>query len=106
MSSKTSKVHLYAVFETLDEQKAKAVCERIRALDPDLNFSPFREQPSLNGCLEAHATGVADKAQRQALLAAIDDDWDVNEEESEFQAYGFNTKMMDPLLYYVQISFD
>lgn len=106
MSSKTSKVHLYAVIETLDEPEAEAVCDQIRKLDPELSFSPLREQPSLNGCLEVHATGTADAAQKQALLETIDDDWDANEEESEFQAYGFNTKMMNPLLYYVQISFD
>lgn len=103
MFSKPCSVHLYLVFQTLDELKAGEVCQSIAKLDPYLSFSPFRVMESMDDCIECHATGLADEAQLKCLLEKLDNDWDKNEDEDVFWAYEFNTKMISPLLYYIRL---
>lgn len=82
----------------MEEIKAKLL-----ALCPDLSFSPSREQPSLNDCLEVYASARIDESQKSMLLETLDSDWD--EDEDLYWAYGFNTRPFDSRVYYLQLEF-
>ena len=96
------------VVSTVDEEAAKGVLNHLREDLPELSFSPLREEPSLNNALDCMATAVVDMTQKDLILSKWNNDWDHEEERNgteAYWAYGFNTKMFDPLLYYAELEF-
>ena len=81
------KLHLYIVVTPALEQTVHQVQARLRQALPDLSFSPAAEQQSLENCLEFHGTA------------------DCTGEDGEYWAYGFNTRMADPAIYYFRLEF-
>lgn len=96
---------MQVVVQTTDEAIGNQVRKELLALAPGLSFSPWREQDSLNGCLECMATGTVTEEERELLLKTLDNDWDQDEKDDLYWAYGFNTKMFDPNVYYLQLEF-
>ena len=106
MSSNTEyRVLLQVVVQAKEESMAVDVQKELSALVPGFSYSPIREQESLNDCLEFMATGEVDEAGRQLLIKTLDRGWDVDEDEDLYWAYGFNTKMFNPNVYYLQLEF-
>ncbi len=106
MSLKTVKhVTMKVVVSSLDEQTAFDVQHELKDLLPSLTFSPCRAEPSLEGCIEFHASGACDSTQKERLVSFLNNDFDHDEEETEYWAYGFNTKMFNPLVYYIFMDF-
>lgn len=106
MSSKTIKhVIMRVVVSSLNEADVLSVQEQLLSFNPDLHFSPMREQPSLDGCIEFQASGHCDKEIKAIMVRDLDNDWDHDEDETEFWAYGFNTRMFNPLVYYMSMDF-
>lgn len=112
MTVKTNwKAHLYIVFDTGDEEKASEVCRLIQSKaeesGAELSFSPMRLSSGNDDSLEVHATGLFDPMQKKLLLDQLDNDWDVDQDGSLeiYSAYGFNTKMISPLIYYLRAEF-
>jgi hypothetical protein len=99
------KVLIRAVVASLNSEDVKTVQDLLKSFVPDLSFSPEREVEELEACVEFRATGTVTKEQKEEMIAKIDDDWDMDEDETEYWAYGFNTKMITPLLYYIQLDF-
>ena len=64
------------------------------------SYSPSREQPSLNGCIEWYATADLSDQEINDLLDVLNNDWDGDHYDCD--AYGFNTKMFDENVYYLQ----
>ncbi len=98
-------VTLHVVVSSLDEDTVHVVQDQLKTFVADFSFSPLREQPSLQDCIEFYASAQIDAKQRQLLIDSLDNDWDQDEKEDEFWAYGFNTKMFNPLVYYMQMDF-
>lgn len=90
------------VVNTTYPEQAMAVQEELLAYVP-LNFSPIREQPELNECLEFRATAKVTDEQKQILIDNLDNDWE--EADGAYWAYGFNTKMFNSTVYYLYMEF-
>lgn len=99
-------VLLQVVVHTNSEEVIQSIQDRLSSICPTFSYSPVREQPSLNDCLEFMATGVVDETMRQVLIDTLDNDWDKVEDEDSYWAYGFNTKPFAPDIYYLVLDFD
>lgn len=106
MSSKTqNNVRLLVVVDSMDEAVVRDVEEELKQYCPDLSFSPSRETPSLNGCLEFQATGNCTDEQKENMIKNLDNDFDYEEDDGVYSAYSFNTKMFDKRVYYLEMEF-
>ena len=94
---------MQVVVSTLNEEDCLTVQKQLLEFCPELSFSPVREQPSLVDCLEFYGTASIDQACKDVLIQNLDNDWDV--EDDVYSAYGFNTKMFNPLVYYLLMEF-
>lgn len=93
------------VISSLDEEDALSTQQEILSIDPDLSFSPCRAEPSLDGCIEFYGTGPCDEKMKETLLSSLNNDWDHDEDDELFWAYGFNTRMFSPIVYYMNLDF-
>ena len=105
MSSNSYKVLMNVVISSLNEAQARRVQKELLEIDPDLSFSPCREQESLNEAIEFRVSGQADEEQKEALIHRLNSAWDKDEDDEFYWAYGFNTKMFDPKVYYLELEF-
>lgn len=94
---------MLVVLHSLDEVDVIEVQGELQQRIPGITFSPAREQPSLEGCLEFHASAKVSVALKDELTRTLDNDFD--SDEGMYWAYGFNTKMFDPRVYYLQLEF-
>ncbi len=97
---------LQVVVHTNSPEEVLEVQDNLLSICDALSFSPVREQPSLNDCMEFMATGVVDEAMRKHLIATLDNDWDQVEDEDSYWAYGFNTKPFMSHIYYMLLEFE
>lgn len=93
-------VRLHVVIDTEDTGTEEEIKEQLRSYCPDLSFSPSREQPSLMNCREFYSTVQLEKEQAETLRQTLNNDWDG--EFDDCDAYGFNTIMFHPHVYYLQ----
>ncbi|MBF0578574.1 hypothetical protein IM774_01985 [Erysipelotrichaceae bacterium RD49] len=98
-------VSLHVVVSSLDENTVQVVQDQLKTFIPEFSFSPMREQSSLQDCIEFYASAQISADQRQLLIDSLDNDWDKDEDDDMFWAYGFNTRMFNPLVYYMQLDF-
>jgi hypothetical protein len=103
MSSQNKNAVLQVVVTPEKDDIVKAVQEELKAMVPNAGFSPSRPAPGLRDCLEFYMTAKLTLPEIEDLKSRLNNDWDG--EEDEFQAYGFNTKMFDPRVYYLALSF-
>lgn len=105
MSSSTpTKVILTVVLSTLDEDKALEVQQQLKSYDENLSFSPCIEREDLKECLEFRGSGDVDEKQKAEMIAHLCDDFD-QDGDDYYWAYGFNTTMFNPLVYYLAMEF-
>ena len=69
---------------------------------PSFSFSPWRQQPSLKEGIEFYATADITQQEFEILKHDLNNDWDIYEDE--YSAYGFNTTMFHPHVYYLRMS--
>ncbi len=106
MSSQTPiNVLIQLVVSPEDERIMERVQKDLLTFCPGLSFSPDREAPGLNDCLECRATGTMDEAQKERLIEETNRSWDENEERTVFEAYGFNSRFFDKNIYYMEMEF-
>lgn len=103
MSDQLYNVRLNVVVNTPYEESVIAVQNELAAMVPSLSFSPIREQPDLNECMEFAATGVVNQETKQIMIDTLDNDWE--EADDAYWAYGFNTKMFNSEVYYLYMEF-
>ena len=96
------RVRLHVVVEG-DEIASQNVKESIHKIEEKFSFSPTREQPSLQRCVEFYASADLQQEEIKALKEQLNNDWEG--EEDDCCAYGFNTKMFHPDVYYLQIEY-
>ena len=94
---------MQVVADTEKESDCQEIQKELKSYCPNLSFSPVREQPSLRGCLEFFATAKIDDECKEALIKNLNNDWD--EEDDVYTAYGFNTKMFNPKVYWMLMEF-
>lgn len=93
------------VVNTDRDAVVEAVEAKMKADCPSLSFSPAIPVEELDQCLEARGTATVTSAVKAAILSRWNDDWDVSEDEDCYSAYGYNTKMFDPQVYYLELMF-
>lgn len=93
-------VCLHVVVDTEDKDMEEEVQNRLLELCPDFSFSPSRPQPSLVNCMEFYATGQMEAQMAENLRTSLNNDWEG--ETDDCDAYGFNTCMFHPHVYYLQ----
>lgn len=94
-------LHLYVVVKTDNEKDVKEVQEELLKICPDFHFSFWREQESLVDCVEFHATAKVEEKMLKHIYDSLNNDWDGDMDDCT--AYGFNTKMFDPRVYYLRM---
>lgn len=100
-----NKIHLILrLVVNTDEAGLEQVEARMKEDCPQLSFSPWIEREELDDCLETRGTAVVSPEEKEVLLGTWDNDWDTDDEDC-FWAYGFNTKMFDSRVYYLQLQF-
>lgn len=96
------KSRLHVVVEG-SEETAENLKQKLSQLQNKLSYSPTREQPSLFNCYEFFCTADLTQEEIDTLKASLNNDWEG--EEDDCSAYGFNTIMFDPCMYYVQFQY-
>ena len=95
-------IRLHVVVEG-EEETSEALKLKLSKVQKKLSFSPSREQPSLFNCYEFYATADLTMEEIKTLKSQLNNDWEG--EDDDCSAYGFNTKMLDPTMYYVQFQY-
>ena len=95
------RIRLHVVIHSEEASIEHRVKEELLTYCSSLSFSPSREQPSLNHCMEWFGTADVTEAEFSKLLS-LNNDWDIY--DGGYSAYGFNTKMFDSSVYYLQIT--
>ena len=93
-------IRLHVVVDKEDENVVQLVQQELDQLCDHLSYSPSRLQPSLAGCMEFYATAKFDEDEVESFLNQLNNDWDGQMDDCE--AYGFNTTMFHPNVYYLQ----
>ena len=93
---------LHVVISSEDEKDYESVKEKLTQIYPAFSISASREFPGLKGHSDFYITCELKQEDVLPLLDKLNNDWDGD--EGSYDCYGFNTKMFDPLVYY--ISFD
>lgn len=88
-----------------NERVLDQVEAEMRRVCPDLSFSPWIEREELEDCVEVRGSALVSQEERERLLALWNNDWDTDEEDDCYWAYGFNTKMFDSRVYYLLVQF-
>lgn len=101
--NQVGQVTIFCVIHSSNEEDIQRVIQFFQSIDPSLGFSPGRESPSLNDCLEFYGSGRCTKEMKEQLLSQCNNDWD--QEDNSYWAYGFNTKMFDEKVYYLSFIF-
>ncbi|MGM9946962.1 hypothetical protein [Floccifex sp.] len=94
------RVRLYVVVDIEDESIVNEVKKEIQSICDSFSFSPCREQPSLRNCMEFYGSADIHQENIENILSQLNNDWEG--EIDDCCAYGFNTKMFHPHVYYLQ----
>ena len=93
------RIRLHVVIDQESESLENEIKGQLWEKCSTFSFSPSRPQPSVRDCLEFYGTAELDQKQIEDLLAELNNDWD--QEEEDYEAYGFNTQMFHPHVYYL-----
>lgn len=99
------RLRLRIVISSEDEAQGLDVQNELLNICPKLSFSPMRLEPSLEGCLEFAATATVDENERTVLVDTLDNDFDYDDQDDLYWAYGFNTQPFDRRIYYLEAEF-
>ncbi|MDO4663958.1 MAG: hypothetical protein Q4A59_03650 [Erysipelotrichaceae bacterium] len=98
-------LRMKVVVSSEDETQGLAIQNELKNICAKLSFSPMRLEPSLEGCLEFAASAVVDEHERTLLVDTLDNDWDYDDQDDLYWAYGFNTTLFDKRVYYLELEF-
>jgi hypothetical protein len=93
-------VRLHVVVDDESSNVIDDVKTSLGSVAPAFSLSPSRPQPSLANCAEFYGTADMEMNDILEILQKLNNDWDGD--EYDCSAYGFNTKMFHPHVYYLQ----
>lgn len=93
-------VRLHVVVDDESSQVIEDVCFALTSITTAFSLSPTRPQPSLANCSEFYGTADMEMNEIMEILEKLNNDWDGD--AYDCSAYGFNTKMFHPHVYYLQ----
>ena len=93
---------LYVIVSSNDEKDINGVMQELVSIDDRFSVSCFRDCPHHKNGVDFYATININEEEVQSLLDKLNNDWDG--EYDECCCYGFNTKMFNPLVYYLDFT--
>ena len=93
---------IHIIFSSEKEEDYLHLNKALLDICPTFSISTYREYPGMSNSSDFYITCDLKEEEIQPLLNQLNNDWDG--EDGSYEAYGFNTKMFDSLVYY--ISFD
>lgn len=90
---------LFVVIESEKEEDYNRIKEQLMQINPEFSISPYKDSMFTAHAIEFYATFHIEEKAVDALLAQLNNDWDG--EHDDCIAYGFNTRMFDPQVYYL-----
>lgn len=93
---------LYVVINSEEQQDYQTVKDLLLEMNPNFSISPYREYAGKKGCSEFFVTADLKEEQVQPLLDQLNNDWDG--EMDDCICNGFNTKMFNELVDYLQFT--
>ena len=93
---------LHVVIESEEDKDYEIIKNKLLEIYPSFSISASREFPGMKNCSDFYITCELKEEDIRPLLDKLNNDWDGD--EGSYDCYGFNTKMFDPLVYYM--SFD
>ncbi|MGN1183222.1 MAG: hypothetical protein ACI4SR_09480 [Faecalibacillus sp.] len=93
---------LYVVMSSEKEEDYQMLKEKLLTINPSFSISPYKESNMTRHASEFFVTFQIEKENVQDLLDQLNNDWDGRYDDC--YAYGFNTKMFDPLVYHLSFA--
>lgn len=90
---------LYVVIDSEKEEDYIKIKEQLLKINADFSISPFKDSMFTAHAVEFFVTFHIEENEVPALLDKLNNDWDG--EYDDCIAYGFNTQMFDPQVYYL-----
>lgn len=90
---------LYVVMTSDKEEDYHMIKEKLLKMNPKFSISPYKESYMEKNAIEFFVTFETEENEVKNILAQLNNDWDG--EYDDCIAYGFNTKMFDPLIYHL-----
>lgn len=90
---------LYVVMTGNREEDYQMIKEKLLKINPNFSISPYKESYMEKNAIEFFVTFETEESQVRNILDQLNNDWDGPYDDC--MAYGFNTKMFDPLLYHL-----
>lgn len=93
---------LYVIVSSTDKNDEEAVKNHFLEICPDFSISASRECPHVKNAIDFYITMDINEDDVPYLLDKLNNDWDG--ENDQCSCYGFNTKMFNPLIYYLDFT--
>lgn len=93
---------LYVMISSHNESDIEQVKNELLTIDSRFSISCHRDCPHLKEGVDFYATININEDEIQLLLNQLNNDWDGDYEECS--CYGFNTKMFNSLVYYLDFT--
>jgi len=90
---------LFVVMTSEKDEDYQMIKEKLLKINPKFSISPYKESYIEKNASEFFVTFEIEDNEVKNILDQLNNDWDG--EEDDCVAYGFNTKMFDPLIYYL-----
>lgn len=90
---------LYVVMTSNREEDYQMIKEKLLKINPNFSISPYKESYMEKNAIEFFVTFETEESQVRNILDQLNNDWDGPYDDC--MAYGFNTKMFDPLIYHL-----
>ncbi len=90
---------LHVIIDSEEEKDYLEVVETLNKLYSGFSISPYRPYVGKAKSSEFFVTADMSKEEADLLIPQLNNDFDG--EDYDLEAYGFNTKMFHPLVYYI-----
>lgn len=94
---------LYVIIASTSEEDCETIKQKLTSIHSGFSYSPSRNYPAMKGHSDFFATCDLSEDEVQPLLDKLNNDWDG--EKDDCICYGFNTKMFDPLVYFLEFTY-
>ena len=93
---------LYIIISSTNESDEKEIKNKLLDICPSFSMSASRECPHVKNAIDFYVTADLKEEDVKPILDKLNNDWDG--EYDQCTCYGFNTKMFDPLVYYLDFT--
>lgn len=93
---------LYIIISSTNESDEIQIKNKLLNICPAFSMSVSRECPHVKNAIDFYVTADLKEEDVKPILDQLNNDWDGDYDQCT--CYGFNTKMFDPLVYYLDFT--